>query len=81
MSYNSQQEEVGQMRRLIFPGMIGSVLLGLLGSSALAQQNSVELDFDYFKNEVQPVYLAKRDGNIRCIQCHTRSSGFRIQAL
>ena len=69
------------MRRLIFARMIGSVFLGLLGASALAQQNGIELDFDYFKNEVQPVFLAKRDGNIRCIQCHTRSSGFRIQAL
>jgi len=69
------------MRRLIFARMFGSVLLGSLGASALAQQNGVELDFEYFKNEVQPVYLAKRDGNIRCIQCHTRSSGFRIQAL
>ncbi len=69
------------MRRLILARMFGSVLLGSLGASALAQQNGVELDFEYFKNEVQPVYLAKRDGNIRCIQCHTRSSGFRIQAL
>ena len=69
------------MRRLIFARMIGSVFLGLLGASALAQQNGIELDFDYFKNEVQPVFLTKRDGNIRCIQCHTRSSGFRIQAL
>lgn len=69
------------MRRLIATRMIGIAVSGLLGTSALAQPNAVELDFDYFKNEVQPMFLAKRDGNIRCIQCHTRSSGFRIQAL
>ncbi|MEZ5488922.1 MAG: hypothetical protein R3F50_01225 [Gammaproteobacteria bacterium] len=44
-------------------------------------QNSVELDFEFFKNEVQPIFLAKRNNNIRCIQCHTRSSGFRLQPL
>ena len=40
-----------------------------------------ELDFEYFKNEVQPIFLAKRNNNVRCIQCHTRSSGFRLQPL
>jgi len=46
-----------------------------------AQEVPGNLDFDYFKNEVQPVFLAKRSNNIRCIQCHTRSSGFRLQPL
>ncbi len=44
-------------------------------------QDHVGLDFDYFTNEVQPIFLAKREGNVRCIQCHTRSSNFRIQPL
>jgi len=47
----------------------------------LAQAQEVKLDFNYFKNEVQPVFLAKREGNVRCIQCHTRSSNLRLQAL
>ena len=49
-----------------------------IGASA---QSGNELDFDYFKNEVQPIFLAKREGNVRCIQCHTRSSNFRVQPL
>lgn len=69
------------MQRSIFARMIAYFLvLGSLSFSVSAQQ-SVELDFDYFKNEVQPIFLAKRDGNVRCIQCHTRSSSFRLQAL
>jgi YVTN family beta-propeller protein len=48
---------------------------------ALAQNDAAELDFDYFMNEVQPIFLAKRNNNVRCIQCHTRSSGFRLQPL
>ena len=55
-------------------------LFTLFCSSILFAQD-VQLDFDYFKNEVQPIFLSKREGNVRCIQCHTRSSGFRIQPL
>jgi len=53
----------------------------LCSSPLLAQQNPGELDFNYFMNEVQPIFLAKREGNVRCIQCHTRSSNLRLQPL
>lgn len=49
--------------------------------STLLHAQEISLDFEYFKNEVQPVFLAKREGNVRCIQCHTRSSNFRLQPL
>jgi len=52
-----------------------------LSPIAFAEGSAGELNFDYFKNEVQPVFLAKRNNNIRCIQCHTRSSNFRLQPL
>jgi len=55
--------------------------LSLLCFSGTLSAQEVQLDFDYFKNEVQPIFLAKREGNVRCIQCHTRSSNFRIQPL
>lgn len=51
----------------------------LVGPTAHGQTTS--LDFEYFRDEVQPVFLAKREGNVRCIQCHTRSSNFRLQPL
>jgi len=40
-----------------------------------------EPDFEFFRTEVQPIFLAKRGSSVRCIQCHTRSSGFRLQPL
>jgi len=58
----------------------GTIGIALLASHVLSQE-SVQLNYDYFKNEVQPVFLAKREGRVRCIQCHTRSSNFRLQAL
>jgi len=56
--------------------LAGSVIL-FSGGNATAQ----ELDFNYFMNEVQPIFLAKREGNVRCVQCHTRSSNLRLQPL
>ncbi len=52
-----------------------------LAQFVVAQEATDELSFEYFKNEVQPIFLAKRNNNVRCIQCHTRSSGFRLQPL
>ena len=52
-----------------------------LAHSVSADQAAAELDFEYFKNEVQPVFLAKRNNNVRCIQCHTTRTRFRLQPL
>ncbi len=43
----------------------------------------VSLDFEFFRNEVQPVFLTKRDGNMRCVDCHAGKSysGFNIVPL
>src|SRR5215831_3083362 len=48
-----------------------------------AMAQSTELDFTYFKNEVEPIFLVKRPGNITCATCHAgaASSAFRLQPL
>ncbi len=33
-----------------------------------------ELDYLYFKEQVQPIFLAKRTGHARCITCHSHRS-------
>ncbi|HXK06005.1 MAG TPA: hypothetical protein VMS37_26630 [Verrucomicrobiae bacterium] len=32
------------------------------------------LDFEFFKQRVQPVFLAKRPGHARCVTCHSHGS-------
>jgi hypothetical protein len=32
---------------------------------------AVSLDYGFFKDKVQPVFLAKRAGHTRCVVCHT----------
>jgi hypothetical protein len=40
-------------------------------SQPAASSASPELDYDYFKAKVEPVFLAKREGHTRCVVCHT----------
>jgi YVTN family beta-propeller protein len=44
---------------------------------------AASLDFEYFRNHVEPIFLAKRPGNVRCVSCHggAASSAFRLQPL
>ena len=39
------------------------------------------LDFEYFRTRVQPIFLAKREGNTRCVSCHSKGTPMRLQEL
>lgn len=42
-------------------------------TALLAQQpasSSMALDFEFFRNEVQPIFVEKRPGFTRCVVCH-----------
>lgn len=65
--------------RIVF-GVMAAVLAQLLttSSGALRAQQPASapkatLDFEYFKTQVQPVFLIKRPGYTRCVVCHTGS--------
>ena len=45
----------------------------------LAQPPPVELDFEFFRDEVQPIFLEKRAGFTRCVVCH--AEGGRVGFL
>ena len=42
----------------------------LLVMTALLAPQPAELDFEFFKSDVQPIFLAKRAGFTRCVVCH-----------
>jgi len=42
---------------------------------------SSNLDFEFFKARVQPIFTAKRAGNARCISCHSTGTPMRLQPL
>ena len=48
---------------------LGFVLLAMAFS-----QTRAELDYEFFKERVQPIFLKKRPGHARCIVCHDHRS-------
>jgi hypothetical protein len=60
---------------------LGSVVAAalLLQGSASAQS----LDYEYFKTRVEPIFLAKRPGHVRCVVCHSERSNnsFKLETI
>ena len=44
---------------------------GSLNQAAGQGAAAPALDYQYFKDKVQPVFLHKREGHTRCVACHT----------
>lgn len=51
--------------------------------AAQAAGNPAEklLDFEFFRTQVQPIFLARREGNSRCYSCHSHGTPMRLQEL
>ena len=47
---------------------VGILLLGV------AAAHGATLDYTFFKERVQPIFLAKRAGHARCVTCHSHGS-------
>jgi hypothetical protein len=52
---------------------------GMLGQQASSPAPS--LDYDVYKSQIQPIFLAKRPGHARCVSCHSGGTNFRLQPL
>jgi YVTN family beta-propeller protein len=43
---------------------------------------AAQLDFNVFRTQVEPLFLVKREGNARCVDCHAPGAGtLRLQVL
>jgi hypothetical protein len=40
------------------------------GPTAASSEASPQLDYEFFKTKVQPIFLLKREGHARCFLCH-----------
>jgi hypothetical protein len=56
-----------------------AVFLLAVASPASAQS----LDYEFFKTRVEPIFLAKRPGHVRCYVCHSDRSNnsFKLQTI
>ena len=74
---------VGLLSQQPVPSSDGSTKAVTATSSTAASTASTQLDFEFFKTKVQPIFLAKRPGHARCVACHAapQASGFQLQPL
>jgi hypothetical protein len=49
------------------------VVAALLAQQPPSSSSVPSLDFEFFKTQVQPIFLEKRPGYTRCVVCHTGS--------
>lgn len=41
------------------------------GAAAATSSSGASLDYEFFKDKVEPVFLKKRPGHARCVTCHS----------
>jgi hypothetical protein len=60
---------------------IVAVAVFLLGVASPASAQS--LDYEFFKTRVEPIFLTKRPGHVRCYVCHSDRSNnsFKLQTI
>jgi YVTN family beta-propeller protein len=61
--------------------MLELLLAALLGQQPAAPPASPGLDYDFYKERVQPLFLEKREGHARCVTCHGGSTTLPLQRL
>jgi hypothetical protein len=68
---------------LVRAHMVAAVLAALAVSNSIAAaQTAPTLDYGFFKNRVEPVFLTKRADHARCYVCHVESNNaFLLERL
>jgi hypothetical protein len=57
-------------------------IVAVAGISQAMAQGKPGLDFAFYRNKVEPIFLAKKDGHTRCVICHAESNNnFRLEHL
>jgi hypothetical protein len=60
---------------------LATAWLAIAQTPAPAPPADPVLDFKYFKERVEPIFLHKRQGLARCYVCHSQGTPFRLQEL
>jgi hypothetical protein len=62
--------------------IIVAAVAALAVSGAITAATPPKLDYEFFKNRVEPVFLTKRADHARCYVCHVESNnGFHLERL
>ena len=61
---------------------LSALVLAALAAAA-SSASGQSLDYAYFKSRIEPIFLAKRPGHVRCYVCHSDRSNnrFKLETL
>jgi len=69
----------------MYTTLVWALLVGSLSQQpAASPAGPASLNYEFFKTNVQPIFLAKRPARARCVACHSRAgnnTAFRLQPL
>ena len=57
-----------------------AVMCSLVSGAGYAQMPGPGVSFEFFRDKVQPIFLAKRPGHARCVECHDNTTP-RLQEM
>ena len=62
--------------------IVVAALAALAATSSITASTPPKLDYEFFKNRVEPVFLTKRADHARCYVCHVESNNaFHLERL
>jgi hypothetical protein len=72
---------MNMLLRVLSVVVVAGAALAVLSGSKVASQ-SKPLDFEAFKSKVEPIFLERREGHVRCYTCHSENnSAFHLERL
>jgi len=57
------------------------LVLAQATTAPAAPAGGADLDYQFYKEKVEPLFLEKRPGHARCVVCHSTGTAFRLQPL
>ena len=68
--------------RVLSVAVVAGAALAVASVSQVASQGKPQLDFAAFKSNIEPIFLEKREGHVRCYTCHSENnSAFHLERL
>ncbi len=78
LDYNHWEQPIRRSGRMKWFGL--AVMCSLASGAGYAQQPASSVSFEFFRDKVQPIFLAKRPGHARCVECHDNTAP-RLQEM
>jgi hypothetical protein len=70
------------MLRVVSVVVAAGAALAAASVSEVASQGKPPLDYETFKSRIEPIFLQRREGHVRCYTCHSENnSAFHLERL